>query len=166
MARVFQLSVALAAASLVAGGLSKGVWQVVVGALALAALWWLTQRREAGWRVHVFGPLFLLGSAVGVLWPGLSPALMLAAVLFSLAAWDLDHYLRRVERLEGVDDSPALQKAHLRRLLLVLALGALLGGVALLAPLRLGFGPAVLLALLAVVGLSRLIRERLKEETR
>jgi hypothetical protein len=57
-----------------------------------------------------------------------------------------------------VERAPELERRHLQRLLLVALLGLLLGAIALRIEITLGFGAALLLALLAVLALSRAIR--------
>jgi len=153
----------MAAAACVAGSLLAGARPaaplVALAALSLlpAALPPLLSRRgQRPWGP----PLTLAGfaglAAVGLLL-GVGAGWMLLAVIAALCAWDLEHFY-------GVLSHPAYaasaarrrkaEKAHLGRLLAVLAVGLLLGALGLIAPARLTFLPALLLSLLALLGLS------------
>lgn len=104
-------------------------------------------------------PLTLAGftglAAVG-LWLGLGAGWALLAVVCALCAWDLEH-------LEQMLSNPAyagpeagrqvMEAEHVRRLLVVASVGLLLGTAALLAEARITFLPALLLSLLALLGL-------------
>ena len=52
------------------------------------------------------------------------------------------------------DDAPGLERRHIRRLLVVAAIGGVLGAIGLGLRVRLSFGLALLLATLAMLGLS------------
>ncbi len=152
-----------AAASSVAGCLLAGGWPatalvVLAGlALLLAALPPILARRgQRPWGP----PLTLAGfaslAAAGVLW-GVGAGWMLLAVVAALCAWDLEHLHERLSNPAYAGSAAgrrAVENAHLARLLAVLAVGLLLGAVGLLAPARLAFLPALLLSLLALLGLS------------
>ncbi len=93
-------------------------------------------------------------AAVGA-WIGLDPWLLLLGLIASLSAWDLDAFARQVKAADAVE--PALEGRHLRRLLVVDGIGLLLAGLALTVQVRLSFGLAVAVAIVALVGLSRAI---------
>ena len=95
-------------------------------------------------------------AAAGVLL-GVAGALALAGVVAGLAGWDLGRFARRAHGA-GLAAGEALERAHLRRLLLVLGAGLALGGLALSLRVSLSFGWALLLAGLAIGALARAIR--------
>ena len=95
-------------------------------------------------------------AAVGV-WARLSFWLMLAALMCTLAAWDLDEFSRRLV-LAPVEDNPLqLERQHLYRLGLVLGLGLGLNLLSQLIRIESGFEWSLVLAVLAFVGISTLV---------
>jgi thiosulfate reductase cytochrome b subunit len=82
---------------------------------------------------------------------------MLVGTLAALAAWDLDHFERRLRTAQRVEAQGALIRAHLRRLSIVAGLGLTLGGIALSVQVEITFGWALLLGLLAFLALSGVI---------
>jgi len=145
----------LAAASLAAGCLLAG--ERPAATLALAALALLLAALPP---VPGRGQLALAGfaglAATG-LRLGLGAGWMLLAVVAALCAWDLEHLVERPSHpaYAGSEDGRrAVERAHLGRLLAVAAVGLLLGSAGLLAQARITFLPALLLSLLALLGLS------------
>lgn len=84
--------------------------------------------------------------------------LALLAVLVALAAWDLGRLMRRLGVALDLASIVAIERRHLARLGLTLGGGALLGGLALVIRIPLDFWPAVALAAVAVLVLSRMAR--------
>jgi len=82
---------------------------------------------------------------------------MLVGVVAALSAWDLDHFARRLRGVERVEMRLALEWHHLRRLISVDGLGLLLAGVALAVQYKFSFDAALVLGLVAVLGLSQMI---------
>ena len=151
-ARLLPLSTVAAALALAAGyGPSRWTGALFIGALGL--LWLLGQRRHAEWPASPALAVFV-GAAVLGTWWGAPRVLMLAGVTAALAAWDLDHWTRRLMSVKVTEDVRACERGHIRRLLGVAGLGLLLGAMALASQVRLGLGQVVLLGLLAIVGLS------------
>ena len=72
----------------------------------------------------------------------------------ALVAWDLDQFAQRMRVAGRVDGAPELERRHIRRLLIVAAIGGVLGAIGLGLRVRLSFGLALLLAALAMLGLS------------
>jgi hypothetical protein len=111
-----------------------------------------------GWKWHasVMFTLFIGASAIG-LWLNLSQWLILFGVVGTTSAWDLDHFSQRIKYAGLVVDRPKLEKCHIERLLVVNFFGQFLGSIALTVKIKLGFGAALLLAMIAVIGLSRVM---------
>ncbi len=168
---------ALAATSVIAGGLLSGALSPAtapttvrassVAALAVLALGTgavllavlpliLSRRQQQPWAA----PLALAGFtglAVVGLRLGLGAGWMLLAVVAALCAWDLEHLEERLSHpiYAGSEAARhAMQKEHARRLLAVAALGLGLGAAGLVAQARITFLLALLLSLLALLGLS------------
>ena len=125
---------------------------LIVGAagLALAGLW-------RGWRyaASVTFVVFVAAAALGMSL-GLGKGQALLAVAASLCMWDLADYSLRLRALPGGSDS--LDRRHLSRLLIVAAIGVVVGMLATGLRIRIGIGAALALGVLAVVGLSQAIR--------
>ena len=155
-ARLLSITIGLAAIVLAIGYAVGGVWKISLILLAMGVLWWIGQKRH--W--NLFAPVALLGfvvaAAVG-LWMGLPAGWMLVGVVAALSAWDLDHFARRLRSVERVEMRPALERLHLRRLVSVDGLGLLLAGMALGVQYKFSFDVALVLGLVAVVGLSQMV---------
>ena len=91
------------------------------------------------------------------LWADVSSWLAFTTVTFSLAAWDLALFERRLQMVNAPADCRQMERAHVRRLALVLGLAALGFVIATRVHLDLTFGAAALLALLSVWGISALV---------
>jgi len=154
--RLVTATIVLVAACLAAAHALAGSWAWAVAGLGLGVLWLLGRWRD-------WSPAAPLGLAASTalaalsLWPdnraGIA-LLALLAVVAALCAWDLDGLARRLARYPFAGDQAGLERRHLARLLAVATLGFLLGGAALAIQIRLTFLPALLLGLLALLGLS------------
>ncbi|MFP3896337.1 MAG: hypothetical protein ACLFV5_05825 [Anaerolineales bacterium] len=134
-----------------------GLWIGALMSIAVGSLWLLGQRRDWPW----IAPLALVcfvGAAMVALWLGLAPGLFLLGVVLALSAWDLDHFARRVNSVGRIEEAHHLRRRHMGRLVAVNASSLIFGGAALAIEIQLDFYIILLLALLAVVGLSQSIR--------
>jgi hypothetical protein len=120
------------------------------------ACWFFVQQRHGIGFESFLLYLFVIGAAVGV-WFGIPAWLALVAAVATLGAWDLDHFLQRLNAVERVDFETGLGREHLRRLGMVEGLGFLTGLLALTSHLKVPFWWEVLLVLLAMVGIRQLI---------
>ena len=87
---------------------------------------------------------------VGVGW-------MLVGVVAALSAWDLDHFVQRLNGVGRVTKVRDLEQRHLQRLLIVDVSGLMLSVVALGIKVEFGLVTAMLLGLLVILGLSRMV---------
>jgi hypothetical protein len=133
-----------------------GLWTWTLPILGLAALWYLGQRRGLKW-VTQFELLLFVGLAAIGLWQKLAFGWMLLGIIAALAAWDLEGFHQRMEGVDRVDHREGLERKYLQRLLIIEGFGALLAVAAVSLSVSFSFGSALLLGLLAVVGLSRTI---------
>jgi hypothetical protein len=155
-ARLLPITIGLAAIVLAVGYAVGSLWKVSLILLAMGALWWIGQKRH--W--NLFAPVALVGFAVAAavgLWMGLPGGWMLVGAVAALSAWDLDHFARRLRSVERVEMQPALEQLHLRRLASVDGLGLLLAGMALVVQYKFSFDVALVLGLVAVLGLSQMV---------
>ncbi len=141
-------------------GLGSGIgarWALVFISVGLALLWLLGQRYQ---RLFV-GYLAMLGfvaAAMAAVLVGAPTFWLLLSIVATLVAWDLDRFRQRLRSAERVVDEDTMVRAHLRRLGVVAGVGLVCGGVALSFELTLAFGWVLVLAVLALLGLSRAIR--------
>jgi hypothetical protein len=101
---------------------------------------------------NILFAILVTASALGVI-AGLSVPLMLAAVTFALGFWDLHALETRLRQAVSSPATATLEKAHLQRLLPILALGFLLALIPLSIQFELSLEWAMALGLLLVVGL-------------
>jgi len=146
-------AVALALAFALGG---QALWSPVF--VAVGALWIVGQRHEKAWPATV-GLLCCIAGAVLGFWLGLPGGLLLFSAAAALMAWDLHDFVRRLRDVEAAADAQTLQRFHLTRLGIVSGVGLLLGALALVIRVNLGFGVIFALGLVAVLGLSRLVKE-------
>ncbi|MBN1484825.1 MAG: hypothetical protein JXA37_08895 [Chloroflexia bacterium] len=124
--------------------------------LVACGLFWLLGLWQGwGWVGTAILLVFILAAAGGLLL-NLGPGWMLLGLVAALVAWDLDHLSRRLHGAE-TETRRMLERAHILRLLPVVTAGLFLGGAAMVLRVRFGFGLALLLGLLLVVGLSRVL---------
>lgn len=147
-------AIVVATAVLATGyGVAAVFWPIPV--LVLAALLWLSgERRGWRWISHLALVLFVTFAALGLLL-GMALVTAVVAVVAALVAWDSDRFHRLLANAAQVKKSDALERHYKQRLLIVAASGTILAAVATLIPVNLGFGLALLLALLSLLGFSR-----------
>lgn len=151
--KLWYVSLGCATCALVAGYAIGGFWIWTLPILGFAALWLFGQPK---WITSLELLLFVGLAAIG-LWQKLAPGLMLLGILAALASWDIENFQQRVEGVERVDHRDDLERKYLQRLLIIEGSGALLAVAAMSLTVTFSFGSALLLGLLAVVGLSRTI---------
>jgi hypothetical protein len=151
------ISIVLAASALIAAYGLGALWLPAAGILVLAGLWFVGQQANWPWMSWLMVALFAGAAAFGALLE-LSPLPLVIGLIAALSAWDLGEFDRQLQRADAVEGEHVLKRRHLRRLLVVDGLGLLCAMVALAVQVRLSFGLALVLGLIALVGLSRAIR--------
>jgi hypothetical protein len=131
-------------------------WQVSLGYVFFGLVWHLAQRRWVSGLENVLLFIFIAAAVVGF-FSGVPALMLLIGTVLTLGAWDLDHFTQRLNRVDRVDFDTGLGRAHLARLGLVETAALLVGLVPLLIRLQIGFWWILLLALLAVIGLTRVV---------
>jgi hypothetical protein len=150
-------SIALGIGSLAWGYLQVGLpqfarWIMLFGALWLVAVW---QR----WRW--FAPLglvfnFLL-AAFGLWFLNFPPGWMFAGAIGGLMAWDLTYFRYRQRFVASDDERRGMEGRHLVRLFALAILGFLMASAAMAIKLQFNFQWALLLAVVAIVGVTQLV---------
>lgn len=149
-----QLLAAVAALSI---GYALGQHRLIALALVFFGFIWLVARRRNSSGIGgLVMTSFLLAGGLGPLF-GAPAWLMLLAIVTTLGAWDLDHFMLRLSGIDQVDYSTGLRRSHLTRLGLVQGLGFLLGLLALTLRTSIPLALTMLLVLLAVIGVRWLV---------
>lgn len=128
--------------------------------LALLAILFL--HKEWRWALSSLLVLYNLFAALGFALD-LQPFLLVSGALCTLFAWDLEYFTRRLKYAGQVLGEARLVSAHLTRLFSAGLLGLGLFVLTDLIRFRFTFALAVLLALLAVFGISQLIAYLLRQ---
>lgn len=154
--RIFWAQMLAAVAALAIGYAVAGYIFVSLLVVLLGSAWFSTQQRKRDGLEGFLLAVFLVGAAVG-LWVGVPGWLSLIAVVATLGAWDLDHFLRRLSLVERVEFDTGLGREHIRRLGIVQGIGLLGGLIAMALRARIPFWWEALLALLAIIGIRQVI---------
>ncbi len=149
--------IVLSTASLAWGYMQVGLadfarWIVFFGAVWLLAVW---QR----WRwFATVGLIFdTAAAALGLWFLNFPPGWMFAGVIGGLLAWDLTYFRYRQHFVASDEERHAMEGRHLVRLSAVALLGFLLASLAMAVKLQFNFQWALLLALVAVLGITQLV---------
>jgi hypothetical protein len=136
--------------------LQAGYWMAASGFAILGLVWLATQQRQLAW--FSSWALFIKSAAAAVgIWLGLSPILMAFAVLNGLLAWDLTAFHQRLCFAAPTDDTLTIERRHLIWLGLAAIIGFLLSTTAGVLDIQLSFFLTLLLAIIAVLGIVRLV---------
>jgi len=154
--QIFSLSLALSLVSLTAAFLGKLGWVPILIGLSIGVQWafmvW-NGRRTLSFSFLGLLALLVYGAAIY-----LPAGWLLGSLVMLLVAWDLSEFSAQLVRFGPDRVDPKLVHNHILRLFYVAGSGFVLGGLALVIKLRLGFGIAVLLGLLVFVGLAGAVR--------
>lgn len=150
------LSIAMATLILLSAYVFHGIWIYALGVLAIG-LYWAFAPVMKHQHAETIGFVGFMVSATGGLLFGFSSIWMLAGVVATLLAWDLENLYQRMMAAHKIESALQLFQQHLRRLLPVILVGSLLGVFALSVRIELGFWWLALLAFAGVIALSRII---------
>lgn len=128
-------------------------WIVAFGVVWLVATW---QR----WRWFATAGLVFnfLAAAVGLWFLNFAPGWMFAGAIGGLLAWDLDYFRYRLRFVASDEERHSMESRHVVRLSAVALLGFVLASAAMAVKLQFNFQWAVLLAVVAILGVTQLIR--------
>ena len=134
-----------------------GLWLWTLLTLLLGIFWWIEIQQHRFWASHILLIGFLIIMLGGVhrgfgAWWGVCGFLLL------LSAWDLHHFIFRLEFAKDDTHAYHMERHHLQRLGMVNVVAVVCTGVAITLRMRLNFGLVLFLTTLAVVCLSRFIK--------
>jgi hypothetical protein len=155
MKNAISICIGLASLTLALGYVSGTGW-IGAGAVVALGLFWLVGHQRQ-WSLAGPGLIVFAGAAAFGVWQGVPAGWMLFGAVAALAAWDLDHFTRRLRQAAHIKDETQLRRNHLQRLVAVAGLGVVLAGLALSFQIKLNLGWAMLLGLLIIIGLSRAV---------
>lgn len=151
--RLALLSVFLACGLFSLGYTLQGYWYISVIFISLAAVWIIAAARTWDWVPSGLFALFTISAGAGFYF-SVEFHWLILGLLFALFAWDLQALSRRYDRAGLIIDESKSTFRHIRRLIIFEVLGLVLAIIAISSRIRMGFGWLVLLALIAVLGLS------------
>lgn len=156
--RVFRaIAVGLASLSLLITLVIYREWFALPLPLLAGGLWLVAIRLDWRW---VHGPaafLLILGAAWHV-WLGVASFWMLLILVLILIGWDLDRLDRDLAVSKHLVNETQLVRIHLRRLVIVVILGVVLGSLGLALNYTLNIGLALILGLSLILLLNRAMR--------
>ena len=138
------------------------VWPTV-GLLVFGILWIVGLALHWDW-IPPLGLFAVFGAAALGLFLDPSPVFFIPAALCALLAWDLAGFHRRLRLASPDDDTAALEKRHLSRLVIVVLAGGGLSTFALTFHMRPSFGWVVILMFFTVWGIGRMVNWLLSRE--
>jgi hypothetical protein len=141
---------------LAAGFFLESMVALAGAAILIGLVWAYAAFRRWTWVYSLTWVLLVLGCGAGSILR-LSPVLLLICVVFSLAAWDLSLFNRRLEAGPGVEKSSLLEKRHLSHIAFLGGAGLLLGIIPLFLQFSLSFIWAVVLAVAVLFALNRVL---------
>ena len=147
------MNLILASAAFGIGYTLQELWYVIPVVLLLAIIWIWGDLRCVGWTASTIFVLHTIIAAAGFYYSvGSFP--LIIGMLFALSAWDLSSLSRRFLIAGNIEHKLTQSYRHIRRLILVEALGIILVGITLFFHIDIDFNWLFLFGLIAVVGLS------------
>lgn len=127
-------------------------WILVFGVLWLVAIW---QRWR--WFAYLGLAFNLLAAALGLWFTSFPPGWMFAGAIGGLLAFDLTDFYRRLSFSASSAERHYVEMRHLRRVTLLGLIGFLLASLAMILTVRYSFEWALLLTVMAVLGVLQLV---------
>lgn len=153
---ILYVSIVAAVSSLAVGFILAELPVVSVLVLVLGAGWILSEIRRWRWIGSLSLFLMIIGAAVGII-VEVSPIWAIMAAVLSLAAWEFGYFQRFIVISPWVRNEDLIKNRHQRRVIFVSVIGAVLAWVTTQIEIDIGFGVALLLAIISLMGLSRAV---------
>ena len=151
------LSIVLSIASLAWGYAQVGLSQFARWILAFGAIWLFALWRRWRWFSYIGLAFNFLVAALGLWLLNFSPGWMFAGAIGGLLAWDLTYFRYRLRFSASDEERRIVETHHLRRLTFLALLGLLLASIAMLLKLQFNFEWALLLAIIAALGIAQMV---------
>ncbi len=127
-------------------------WILFFGILWLIAVW---QRWR--WFAYLGLAFNLLAAALGLWFADFPPGWMFAGAIGGLLAFDLTDFIHRLRFAASTEERLHVESRHLLRVTLVALVGFVLASLAMLVTVRYSFEWALLLAVVAALGILQLV---------
>jgi hypothetical protein len=150
-------SILLGTGSLYWGYLQVGLAQFAQWILVFGAIWLVAVWQRWRWFSTVGLVLSFLAAAVGLWFLNFSPGWMFAGAIGGLLAWDLTYFRYRLRFTGSDEERRGMEQRHIMRVAALALLGFLLASVAMAVKLEFNFQWALLLAVVAILGVTQLV---------
>jgi drug/metabolite transporter (DMT)-like permease len=154
--KVLHASILLASGLIALAYAMNEYYLLAVLPLILGVLWLLDHRLR--WQ-HLASLVLVIFSMFCVLgyWLQLSMPVLVLAISAAVAAWDLDHFSRRIQAQPPVRAFDRMQKYHIKQLAFVIGIGIALAQAILLIQITLNFWVIFVLTLIVIISLTRVL---------
>ncbi|MBI3162260.1 MAG: hypothetical protein HYZ23_07105 [Chloroflexi bacterium] len=125
-------------------------WVILFGIVWLVTAW-----RGWGWLASPALAFAVMLAGAG-LWFGLTPGWMFAGGIFSLFAWDMTDFRRRMIGVASDEHTRAVERRHIARISLLSLAGLFVASLAMIVRLKFTFEWGVFLVVVILLGLSQL----------
>ncbi len=151
-------SIVLGTGSLAWGYLQVGLPQFARWIMWFGALWLVAAWRRWLWFATI-GLIFdFLAAALGLWFLNFPPGWMFAGAIGGLLAWDLTFFRYRLRFSASDEERRFVEARHLMRVSALALLGFFLASLAMAVKLQFNFEWALLLAIVATLGITQLVR--------
>ncbi len=152
------LSIVIGIGSLAWGYLQVGLPQFARWILLFGAVWMIAVWQRWRW-FGTIGLIFnFLVAALGLWFLDFPPGWMFAGAIGGLLAWDLTYFRYRQRYVSSEEERRAIEGRHLVRVAVLALLGFLFASLAMAVKLEFNFEWALLLAVVAILGITQLVR--------
>lgn len=151
------ITIVVGTASLAWGYVQVGLPQLARLILLFGGCWVVAVWRGWRWFSHLGLTLSFLAAALGLWFLNFPPGWMFAGAICGLLAWDLTYFRYRQRFAASDEERRVVERRHLLRVTVVAALGFALASLAMAVKLQFNFEWAVLLTVVAALGLIQII---------
>ncbi|GMQ77924.1 MAG: hypothetical protein BMS9Abin02_0415 [Anaerolineae bacterium] len=124
--------------------------------LLIGVVWVAAEIRGWRWIGSISLFLLIIGSAVGII-VEVDPIWAIMGTVLALAGWELSYFRRFLKKAPWVRNEDQLVRRHHTRVIAVALIGGVTAWLTTQIEVDIGFGVALLLAILSLLGLSRAV---------
>jgi hypothetical protein len=151
-------SIVLGIGSLAWGYLQVGLPQFARWILFFGGFWLLAVWQRWRWFASIGLIFSFLAAALGLWFLNFAPGWMFAGSIGGLLAWDLTYFEYRLHFVANDGERRVMEGRHLVRVSALALLGFLLASLAMFVKLEFNFQWSLLLAVVAILGVTQLVR--------